>query len=295
MFKPAPLILFLVLLAVSCGKDDPLRPRPTPQGQIVFYVSGGDTSGVTHLFMINADGTGRVQITTDPMTDRQPRWSPDGKRIVFIRAYGPAGDSENVTTIDADGTNFTRLTRNRADGNPSWSPDGLQIAYQHDDELLQDVWTMNSDGSGQQLFMGRDSTNQARNIMWTSQGTFLGDEGYGIDMQLSPTATRLTRLMDLYPLYDGAARLSPDGTRIAFSWNGPNATHDPFIYTVKLDGSDLKPLTNGNDTSPVWSPDGTRIAFVRGGRIWVVGSDGANSTPLTAGAVNGPEHLGDWR
>lgn len=59
---------------------------------------------------------------------------------------------------------------------------------------------------------------------------------------------------------------SPDGRRIAFSWDGgANAPHSRCIYLKPLPNGDPVRLTNspGDDTLPAWSPDGTRIAFCR--------------------------------
>ena len=59
--------------------------------------------------------------------------------------------------------------------------------------------------------------------------------------------------------------LSPDGDRVAFSWNGPK--QDNFdIYAKLLDsGSPLRLTSDGaDDSSPAWSPDGQTIAFMRG-------------------------------
>jgi Tol biopolymer transport system component len=67
-----------------------------------------------------------------------------------------------------------------------------------------------------------------------------------------------------YPGNETGPSLNPDGTQVAFSWNGPHEDN-PDIY-VKLAGmGEPIPLTKGpeRDESPAWSPDGQRIAFVR--------------------------------
>src|SRR6185437_8506563 len=58
--------------------------------------------------------------------------------------------------------------------------------------------------------------------------------------------------------------ISPDGTQVAFSWNGEK--EDNFdIYVKTIGSSDVRRLTTDPlaDTLPVWSPSGTQIAFVR--------------------------------
>ena len=67
-----------------------------------------------------------------------------------------------------------------------------------------------------------------------------------------------------YPGYERAPSLSPDGSRVAFSWNGP--TLDNYDIYVKLAGpGEPVPLTRSPapDDWPAWSPDGRSIAFVR--------------------------------
>ena len=289
-------LILAPLVLSSCGGDDPTKPKPPAQGQIVFSSYGADSTNFTHLFIINADGTGLRQLTADSLNDRFPRWSPDGTKIAFTRSYGPNRDSVDVSVMGADGKNIVRLTVDAyLDEFPSWSPDGTQIAFQRTDLLVSDIWVVNADGTNPHMIMRADSANSARDITWTSQNTLLGADTYGIDLQLAPTSTRLTRILDLFPINSAQPRLSPSSDVIAFAWEGPNANEGPYVYTVKVDGSGMKQISNLRDRTPVWSPDGSRIAFQRDSRIWIMASSGANPVQLTTRTTPGADNPGDWK
>ncbi len=78
----------------------------------------------------------------------------------------------------------------------------------------------------------------------------------------------------------GTYSLSPDGKTIAFSvtqYNMEANKGNTDIYLVNSDGSSLRPLKNSekNESGPVFSPDGKKIAFIRDGKIWTCGYDGS--------------------
>jgi Tol biopolymer transport system component/DNA-binding winged helix-turn-helix (wHTH) protein len=74
-----------------------------------------------------------------------------------------------------------------------------------------------------------------------------------------------------YPGTELSPTFSPDGSQVAFSWNGER--QDNFdIYVKLVDGSDALRLTShpARDSSPAWSPDNRHIAFVRDGTIFLI-------------------------
>ncbi|MDD5677356.1 MAG: DPP IV N-terminal domain-containing protein [Kiritimatiellae bacterium] len=90
------------------------------------------------IWVLNADGTGGVQLTRE-QENREPAWSPDGRRIVFTsQSYQPV---RNVVIINADGTGKVFLTEGRNMAlSPQFSPDGRQIIYcGHDDEVQHNI------------------------------------------------------------------------------------------------------------------------------------------------------------
>lgn len=78
------------------------------------------------VFVMRADGSGLRQITREKAHERDPAWSPDGKRIAFTRVV--EGRAE-VFVANANGTKARRLTRNARATSPVWSPDGRYLAY----------------------------------------------------------------------------------------------------------------------------------------------------------------------
>jgi dipeptidyl aminopeptidase/acylaminoacyl peptidase len=92
----------------------------------------------------------------------------------------------------------------------------------------------------------------------------------------------------------GDPQLSPDGRTVAFTVGTVNKAENRTvtqIYTIRIDGSNMKQITTGNssNSSPRWSPDGKRIAFTTGGQIWTMEPDGDDRkqvTRVSSGAGN---------
>lgn len=80
------------------------------------------------IVLINRQ-TGEIRdLTDDTAFDRYPRWSPDGKKIAFI---SDRGETHEIWTINADGTNLKQVTFNNSKGAtfPHWSPDGNRMLF----------------------------------------------------------------------------------------------------------------------------------------------------------------------
>jgi TolB protein len=125
----------------------------SPDGQRLVFTShpaadDPQFSNQGEIYVMNAEGTGRVQLTDNDYEERAPSWSPDGSRIVFsCRIAGGTTDFE-ICVMDADGTNVVQLTDNAAqDLTGTWSRDGTRLAFHRIPPF--ELWVMDPDGTDQ--------------------------------------------------------------------------------------------------------------------------------------------------
>jgi Tol biopolymer transport system component len=155
--------------------------------------------------------------------------------------------------MNADGSGFTRLTRNRTwtDDEPSYSPDGSQIVF-------------------------------TRQLGQTKSTLFVVAADGSVLRQLTPPGFNA-----------GDPDWSPDGTQIVFAQVPRGGGDDPQdLFTIEPDGSSLTKITHNapgrHSFDPHWSPDGTQIVFARerfddGLGIFTMNADGSGGAKLTTG------------
>jgi Tol biopolymer transport system component len=271
------------------GTGSPNRLLYKPNGKLAF-VSYRD--GNAEIYLMNVDGTNQTRLTNATANDSNPVWSPDGTKIAFVsdRTGNP-----DIFVMNADGSNQTNVTNDAgSDDTPSWSPDGTKIAFVSTRTGTAEIFVMSSNGSN---------------------------------------PINLTAGASSYVINNQSPSWSPDGTKIAFSRNvlsggveveaSVEASNAPIpyqrsnynIFVMNSDGSNRTQLTytdQADDYSPVWSPNGAKIAFQRDStgfsqqqifEIFVMNPDGSEDTKLTANQFFAPsdamrpgiyEHFSDW-
>ncbi|MEE9609923.1 MAG: hypothetical protein V3W19_01660 [Desulfatiglandales bacterium] len=226
-----------------------------------------------------------------------PCWSPEGAKIVF---QSNRSGKWIIYTMDADGSNVTALTDDQDYAvTPSWSPDGSRIVYvSKGGEELEDIWSMNPDGSNRVNITRSPSINEShphwtpdsRRIVFnsTKDDPFPLDQmefGYGEEIcEMDRDGSNVTRITE-WEMWDTFASCSPDGKfivwrRVILADTVSDRRFNSEIYIMNRDGTKPKNISNhpAFDGYPTWSYDGSSILFVsnRSGReqIYTMSADG---------------------
>jgi TolB protein len=279
-----PLIAPLALS--TCGlQPDTLLPPRAP-GHPIAYVSQGLARN-DDIFLLSADASSDVNLTSFTAYDSWPAWSPDGAQLAFESNRDDPRQTEVYVLTLADRT-VARLTNDTgyADAQPAWSPLGNRLAFVSDrDSAGYDIYLMNTTGTGVTR-LTTDLTNSAQPA-WSPDGARIafatdrnGPGGIGEIYVMDTTGGNQINLTN-NPANDLTPAWSPDGQKIAFMSNRDSATF--AIWVMDANGANPKRITSTalDCGLPSWTPDGLRLAFECDADIWVANADGTGRTQIT--------------
>lgn len=223
------------------------------------YLVPSDRSGQAKIWALDRDGGDARLLVDDGGAESSPVWSLDGGRVAFLRFEDGVSD---IWVVGADGTGLRRVTSDpEAERDLAWSPDGGRIAFLSAGSEHQDVYVVDL-GSAE--------------VTRLTEGSMPWDE----------------------PRFGVA--WSPDGARLAYVSNESDEWSDD-LWWVDVNTGARERLTSGLHvmTSPIWSPDGTQIAFnaVKTEEFWYgdqsdiylfdIGSRAARKVPMNTHVSDG--------
>src|SRR5215210_3314637 len=275
---------------LTAGAGASFNPDFSPNGsQLAFERRYGDdpTRKPDAIFTVKSRGGRATKIssgcTGQCLGDDGPAWSPDGRQILFTRAFGP---------------------------------------IVKDDAAELDLMAMNRDGSGQRLIRRFGRIDDGRGPGSEGKAEFSLDGRkiavtlitQGGDPRRSDSAVYLMNGdgSDLRPitpakLHGGNADWSPNGKLLVFHSNNYHFRARSEIWVVKPNGKGLRRLWrlhSGRDYQPVWSPNGRQSAFGHDGpavprvsvlqHLWTMRSDGSHAHAITNPVDKPAEITPDW-
>jgi Tol biopolymer transport system component len=248
-----------VAVTASCFAESQDVDAP---GSIAFVRSEDRFGGP--IFVVTADGGGLRRVTgaRPRLRFRGISWSPDGRALVST-GLG-ARDYDNLFVISASSGAARRLTEGGLyddDWDAVWSPDGRTVAFDRNNDGYNWVYVIRADGSGEL----RLTPNFTYHPVWSRRRrvAYIDSRGIWVMRADGSGKRRLVRTRIAYDGYETRSPLawSPDGALLAYSTGSA-------LFLVNADGSNRRRIFStpsaGRTGYPVWSPDGTKIAFQQG-------------------------------
>ncbi len=230
-----------------------VREAPPVDGTRLVFSS--DRDGNNELYSSNGDGSDLVRLTETDASEMDPAFFPDGSKIVY--ASDETG-TWNLYTANADGSGREQLTAyDLGDGfgavSPAVSPDGQQIAFV--------------------LFPGFGGGNQVHiHVMDATAGAVPVAITAGNTQNFQPAWTPDGRIVFSSVEFDPGPPVTSGYASIWIAYaNGASPTQL------------TNPGGSSGDGNPTVSPDGSTIAFVRDAGIWMMDIDGGNERAVLTG------------
>jgi WD40 repeat protein len=289
------------------------------------YEFQGETVTNLEIFKVSGDGQTFVQLTQTPdplgyTYVHHPAWSPNRDKIAFTWFLDIG---EHIFVMDADGENKVALTDSDPEParhfHPAWSPDGRKIAYVRSSQSgVFEIYVMNADGTDQQKMVTRNGL--ISEIGWSPDGTKMAFAQWSpdetSDIVVANVVVDVVNDLETWTLENpvtvvsGDINLSPewspDGQKILYV-HAADLISDRNLFVVETSTLEIQQLTGLNDPNNPgggqefvreydadWSPDGTQIAMMRSGEVWVINADGSDLVQLTPTNANLIVEEVDW-
>ncbi|GAB4441725.1 MAG: hypothetical protein Kow0031_23750 [Anaerolineae bacterium] len=268
-----------------------MDPALSPDGQTVAFTrwETSQDGALGSVWLINLNGSGERVIHEYVYNPRTPVWSADGSQLIIAMQHGgQVGEQRTCGTQRPPRTAYDLALKHNDKGqivfcytlppDPHWGLRRIDVTTGAHEDLPGDDY----------------SVSPAWDPLYQGHVIYDGDRGLvSLDLPENRTWALTADFNDRSPVY------SPDGTQIALSYRQDDHWE---VHVMNADGSNRQrltetsyqtlveqqlrgePIRSYSNAAPVWSPDGSELAFVsnRGGawEIWLMASDGSNQRPL---------------
>ena len=270
-------------------------PQISPDGQRIVYVRTFmdimEDRRRSNLWILNVDGSDHRPLTSGNENHRSPRWSPDGKRLLYISGEE---DSPQIYCRWMDTGQSARLSRLvNSPSDIEWSPDGSHIAFSM--LVLSPAEPFAKMPPKPEGAEWAKPPKVIQKLRYRIDGPGYIKDGY-FHLFVLPAEGGTPRQITSGDFNHDGPQWIPAGSSLIFSAN----RHEDWeyqprnneIYEVSVSSRQIKALTNreGPDNSPAISPDGKQIAYLgyddrfqgyQVTRLYVMNRDGSGARLIT--------------
>jgi serine/threonine-protein kinase len=228
----------------------------TTSGSLAFLRGASNNQPV----IVDRHG-GFQSLALEPRTYARPRFSPDGKRILFDTRSAAYGE---IWLYDLHSSTPQRVFAGEDVHQPEWRPDGRAILFTaRNDTTQEDIFTLPLDGTSRAQVVMRMEGDQY-DATWAPDGkslVYVGDDTYQTFNTVNIIDPKPVKWLESV---SGDAtllgpRISPDGKWIAY-WGSQSGRDEVFVRPFPGNGSVLQVSSDGG-TEPVWSKTGHDLYY----------------------------------
>lgn len=209
-------------------------PHMSKNGQNIVFVSSRHQH--EDIYTMKFNGTDVKRLTEKlNLSNDNPKWSPDGKKIAFVSFSGnPKSPKADIYLINADGTGLTTLTNTGDNFAPDWSPDGKKMLIVSSRTGHEEIYTLNlANNEFKQITQLKAEIGAPR---WSPDGTKIvfminKDHKSSHICIMSADGTKLQEMTTKEWPYNYVPSWSPDGKNIIYVASKKNVQN---IYIMKL-------------------------------------------------------------
>ncbi len=282
-------VLGTLIASYSCNRKPPPDTIPvdmpsvtmnaawSPSGEQIAVCWSGRPPRRHGIYLIDTATweTTELFVVDDFSTFSTVNWSPDGQWLLF--SY-----SAQIYKMKANGESLTQLTFTSRQFHSDWADSDTLIAYRISIGDSSGIWIMREDGRSKRSVVRHGSSPsfaEGDSILFIEYTDSPSKRAHLAMLNIPDSSLRSVYSWTVGRPYDLYSYPRMSSARQEIAWS-----IDLDVWTMTMDGANLRPLTSGGGENPDWSPDGRKIIYVKptveGGSLWIMNSDGSGKTPV---------------
>jgi Tol biopolymer transport system component len=265
------------------------NPAWSPDDQQIAFdeeVCVSDAGCWNHLWVVNADGSGRRDVLDISYTPQYPSWSPDGEWIAFTGFCPPDGSIPflAICKVRPDGSDVTQLYEGSDDSYaPDWSPDGTSVVFGNAGSIAK----IGADGTGYEPIRAGGTGSYASGPVWSPDGSriafqrnqpvggtsnvaVMNSDGTGEAVLTSGSDPSWQPIPQTYVRPKGATPMRVSLVEAYRQCTTPNSTHGAPLSFPSCNAAGGMGLVSPNVTNGTPEPNGAAANFTGVVRLAVV-------------------------